>query len=222
MIEDELKKILAFSKCKRSLVIYDKYLKCIECYIEFPVFKNIPNMLIDHHKLEIEKENLDVIKKRHQRDSLQERYVNVSKALKLSNIDSFSKFMNYGYVSDSNEELSCIDTSDILLNRSSVKLSLEVIGDLDIDHKIILEVGCGRGGNLGVVGKYFKSSIMIGMDLCEKFMEFCHRDLPHVNFLIGDAECLPIRSQSVDIILNIESSHSYPSVQKFWDLSYSS
>jgi len=39
--------------------------------------------------------------------------------------------------------------------------------------------------------------------------------LPKVTFLRGDAECLPFRSETFDVVVNLESSHCYPHFDQF-------
>jgi ubiquinone/menaquinone biosynthesis C-methylase UbiE len=48
-------------------------------------------------------------------------------------------------------------------------------------------------------------------------VRFCQAQhhLPSVTFLEGDAEQLPFRSETFDVVLNLESSHCYPQFEKF-------
>ena len=58
----------------------------------------------------------------------------------------------------------------------------------------------------------------MGLDLSLRNIEFCnnvHSDLTNLSFKKGDAENLPLPNESVDIVLNVESSHCYPHFEKF-------
>jgi phthiocerol/phenolphthiocerol synthesis type-I polyketide synthase E len=57
-----------------------------------------------------------------------------------------------------------------------------------------------------------------GLDLSSRAIAFCkktHR-YPKVQFLEGDAENLPFKAESFDVVTNLESSHSYPDIRAFY------
>jgi len=97
-------------------------------------------------------------------------------------------------------------------------LLLEVIGDCDMTGKSVLEVGCGRGGAAHVLEKHFQTARYLGLDISEKAIHFCqstHRK-PNFDFVQGDAESLNVPPDSVDVLLNVESSHNYPDICAFY------
>ncbi|HVO41660.1 MAG TPA: SDR family NAD(P)-dependent oxidoreductase, partial [Aggregatilineales bacterium] len=145
-------------------------------------------------------------------------YDNVSKQLGASMFGPHSYFLNYGYVPDGSREYSPIATPEYAINRNSVKLALEVIGDCDLTGRRVLDVGCGRGGTLQVVTEYFDVKSAAGLDLSSEAIHFCrenHKD-PRVKFYEGDAENLPFKEARFDVVLNIESSHTYPNLPAFY------
>ena len=96
---------------------------------------------------------------------------------------------------------------------------LEVIADCDIRPETeTLDVGCGRGGTITVLQRYFQPRRTTGVDLSSSAIAFCKRRHRYANahFLEGDAERLPFADAAFDVVTNLESSHSYPNVAAFY------
>jgi SAM-dependent methyltransferase len=130
----------------------------------------------------------------------------------------FSYFLNYGYAPDPSPQHAVVALPDHYLNRNSVKLVLELIGDCPIEGRRVLDVGCGRGGAVHVLTRFFAPASVTGLDLSSAAIAFCrraHRD-PRVRFELGDAEQLPFADGSFDVVTNIESSHAYPNIRLFF------
>ena len=152
------------------------------------------------------------------RSSYKQFYDSVSAQLNSSEFGKFSFFLNYGYVSDESPEFAPVHLPDQFINRNSVKLVLEVVSDVAIDNKRVLDVGCGRGGTLYTLKTFFKPASLTGLDLSSTAIEFdrkAHGDA-RTTFYEGDAENLPFADASFDVVTNVESSHSYPNIQRFY------
>jgi phthiocerol/phenolphthiocerol synthesis type-I polyketide synthase E len=145
-------------------------------------------------------------------------YNRVSEHLNSTEFGEFSFFLNYGYVPDQTPQYSRVQLPAHYLNRNSVKLALELIGDCDIRGLKVLDVGCGRGGTVSIIRTYFAPLAVTGIDLSSVAIAFCHRTHRHagVSFLEADAEELPFRDESFEIVTNVESSHSYPDIARFY------
>src|SRR5262249_9600516 len=92
-----------------------------------------------------------------------------------------------------------------------------VVSDTDLHGKDVLEVGCGRGGGAAFIAESYAPRSMIGVDLAESAVAFCrlrHR-LPGLSFFKGDAENLPFPAATFDVVVNVESSHNYPDMDRF-------
>jgi ubiquinone/menaquinone biosynthesis C-methylase UbiE len=122
--------------------------------------------------------------------------------------------MNYGYVADPaatrpppTDEALCLD------------LYLHVAGAVPLAGKNLLEVGAGRGGGLAHVAQRLGPRAAFGVDLSSRAVSLARRHYAHVgglSFLHGDAERLPFGDEMFDAVLNIESSHCYPSRLRFF------
>ena len=58
---------------------------------------------------------------------------------------------------------------------------------------------------------------MLGLDLSDKAVDFCNQTyaVDGLSFQQGDAEKLPLPDESVDVVVNLESSHCYGSMAQF-------
>ncbi len=82
---------------------------------------------------------------------------------------------------------------------------------------LLLEVGCGQGAGGVFLLQYKHPRSYIGIDLSEKAIAFCqlHNKFTNMQWMHGSADNLPIPNESVDVVINIESSHFYPSMERF-------
>ena len=126
------------------------------------------------------------------------------------------RFMNFGYVyshDKDNPKLEKKDEND----RYFIQLYDHLIKDLNIKDKKILEIGSGRGGGANYISKYYKPLSYIGVDISQNAIDFCNRvnNIDILSFNQGDAENLFFDNKTVDIVINVESSHCYGSFDKF-------
>jgi ubiquinone/menaquinone biosynthesis C-methylase UbiE len=82
----------------------------------------------------------------------------------------------------------------------------------------MLEVGCGPGRGLELISRLEEGSSFVGVDLSPKAIEYAteHCSNQRVTFMQGDAEALPFADAEFDVVLNIESSHNYPHLERFF------
>jgi ubiquinone/menaquinone biosynthesis C-methylase UbiE len=125
-------------------------------------------------------------------------------------------FLNYGYQAEKNRalELSPPDEG----NRASIQLYDVVTNAVDLTGKVVLEVSCGRGGGARFLHAYRKPSLMVGLDRTEAAVAFCrrHHAAAGLEFVCGDAQQLPFPAGSFDAVVNVEASHCYPDVPRFF------
>lgn len=145
-------------------------------------------------------------------------YESVNRQLDGTDFGRFSYFLNYGYVADGGPELAAYPLPEHALNRSSVKLVLEVLGDAPIAGREVLDVGCGRGGTAVVMRDFARPRSIAAVDLAPSALRYCRRAHPYpdLHFIEADAEELPFGDSRFDVVTNIESSHLYPQVERFF------
>lgn len=128
-------------------------------------------------------------------------------------------FMNYGY----HDEKERIDLSaEHEANRYPIQLYHRLANKVDIKSKKIVEVGCGRGGGLAYINKTFSPGYALGIDLNSKATKFSNKHFKGhtLSYMQGDAQNLNLSDEDFDIVMNVESSHRYPKVEKFFDEVY--
>jgi ubiquinone/menaquinone biosynthesis C-methylase UbiE len=125
-------------------------------------------------------------------------------------------FMNLGYLADPNE-LDDHDSADIA-DRLSALLYDRLVAGVPLEQLTVLEVGCGPGGGSAHLARTYHPASFTAVDLSQGMIDWCreNRQEANLHFIQGDAMDLPIDSNSVDIVLNLESSHCYPSRLKFF------
>ena len=126
-------------------------------------------------------------------------------------------FMNYGYsgVDASADEIALNDGEEV--NRYCIHLYHHVAAAIDLKGKDVLEVGSGRGGGASYITRYLRPRTMKGIDFSKNAIEFCRNyySIDGLSFSQGDAENLPLGDSSVDVVVNLESSHCYGSMTRF-------
>jgi ubiquinone/menaquinone biosynthesis C-methylase UbiE len=90
-----------------------------------------------------------------------------------------------------------------------------------IENKVILEIGCGNGVQALYINANYRPLRITGIDLNKANIDIanCERDrtnMDNVYFLVADAQNLmQIPSNSIDVLLNIESAFHYPDKSAF-------
>ncbi len=86
-------------------------------------------------------------------------------------------------------------------------------------NKRLLDIGCGNGIGLKVSSELLRTQYALGVDLVDKFISNANKNfykMDFVNYMQSDAEQLGLNSESFDIITNLESSHLYPRIERFF------
>lgn len=123
-------------------------------------------------------------------------------------------FMNLGY-SDLDSTPSADD-----FDAYSRALYEHVIGDVSLQGKDVLEIGCGRGAGTAHVAQRYAPRSIIGCDFAPEAIRRCSKayaGTAGLRFEVGDATNLPFPDGSFDAVLNVESSHCYPSRARFFE-----
>jgi ubiquinone/menaquinone biosynthesis C-methylase UbiE len=132
-------------------------------------------------------------------------------------------FMNYGRApadgSPTGLQLQPSDEAD----RLCIQLYERVVHPAELRDKQVLEVGSGRGGGASYIARYHSPSRMTGVDFSPQAVAFSakrHAEMRHLQFVTGDAENLPFEKNHFDAVINVESSHCYGNVPRFFSEVY--
>ena len=148
--------------------------------------------------------------------SYRDFYDDVTRRLEQSGMGAASFFLNYGYVSLGEGDESCFEIPAEVFNRNSVRLAFELIGSTQLNGCKVLDVGCGRGGTVALLAETF-GALASGVDLSPHAIAFCRNTHGHATrFEVGDAEHLPFEDDSFEVVMNMESSHTYPNLRAFF------
>ena len=87
----------------------------------------------------------------------------------------------------------------------------------DESQLTLLEVGSGAGNGLNLLSRVCGFKSLTGVDLSTNAVRAANARFarPGLRYLQGDAERLPFGDAEIDIVLNVESSHCYPSPLRF-------
>lgn len=127
-------------------------------------------------------------------------------------------FMNYGFVPPSGQPspiLSAADETD----RLCIQLYHRVASPVDLAGLRVLEVGSGRGGGASYLARTHRPARVTGADFSPQAVALCrtrHSSVANLEFTVGDAERLPFPDASFDAVINVESSHCYGHIEKFF------
>lgn len=130
---------------------------------------------------------------------------------------SFWTFMNYGYADlDDNSNVLQLSSEDEK-DRPGIQLYDHVVKGLEIEGKEMLEIGSGRGGGSSYIARYYNPKLITGIDFSNKAIQLSNKlhDVPNLQFQHGDAEFIPFNDNSFDVVINVESSFCYNSMDLF-------
>lgn len=127
-------------------------------------------------------------------------------------------FLNEGYVPLDPAEPEPVLTDEDRPFQYNVNLYHHVACQIVLSGKDVLEVGSGRGGGSYYLMRYLGPASVTGLDLSPVNVVLATRAfaLEGLRFQQGDAETLPFPSGSLDVVVNIESSHLYPRPRRFF------
>jgi SAM-dependent methyltransferase len=103
--------------------------------------------------------------------------------------------------------------------RLHMQMYLKVTSRTELKEKRVLEVGCGQGDGAAFLTQVRPPAKYVAVDLHPTQVGLCksrfERLAPTLVFQRGDAQQLPLASDTFDVAINVESSHSYPMFDRF-------
>lgn len=127
-------------------------------------------------------------------------------------------FMNYGYVPAASAPALALEGVDEP-DRLCIQLYHHVASTTELLGREVLEVGSGRGGGASFLARYHRPMRMTGVDFSQEAVTLAgsrHAAVANLSFRAGDAEALPFPDASFDVVINVESSHCYGHVDRFF------
>jgi SAM-dependent methyltransferase len=128
-------------------------------------------------------------------------------------------FMNYGWASlEAGPQPLMLRPQDET-DRYCIQLYHHVAAAVDLSGRDVLEVGSGRGGGASYVARCLAPRSMTGLELASRAVAFCQQHYAHVpnlRFVPGSAEDIQFPDESLDAVINIESSHCYNHIDRFF------
>ena len=103
--------------------------------------------------------------------------------------------------------------------RLHMQMYLKITATTELKGKRVVEVGCGQGDGAAFLTQVKPPAKYVGVDLHPTQIELCATRFktlaPKLIFSRGDAQQLPLKSDTFDVAINVESSHSYPMFDRF-------
>jgi SAM-dependent methyltransferase len=132
--------------------------------------------------------------------------------------DRHLRFLNFGYEPLEGEPRPGPSLPVAFPNKDAARLVFAVIGDTDLTGARVLDVGCGRGGAVGLLARYAGARSLVGLDLSAGNVAFATTTATPgtTAFAQGSAEQLPFAGGRFDAVFNLESSACYPSMASFY------
>jgi SAM-dependent methyltransferase len=127
-------------------------------------------------------------------------------------------FMNYGFVPPAGEAALPLEATDEA-DRLCIQLYHRVASATDLLGCEVVEVGSGRGGGASFLARYHRPTRVTGIDYSATAVALCERrhvGVANLAFRTGDAEALPLPDASCDVVINVESSHCYGHIDRFF------
>ncbi len=142
----------------------------------------------------------------------------LSDVLARSSAGRFTHFWNLGYRDVEDVGACAVDPDGSApgrggFNTDAERLVRELVRGLDLAGRSVVDVGCGRGGALAAY-RGLGAARVVGVDRSADAVRFTHSTGAAV--ARGDAGAVPIRSASVDVLTNLESSQFYARPDSFY------
>jgi ubiquinone/menaquinone biosynthesis C-methylase UbiE len=103
--------------------------------------------------------------------------------------------------------------------RLHMQMYMKVTSRTVLKGKRVLEVGCGQGDGAAFLTQIRPPAKYVAVDLHPTQIALAHtahaRFTPTLVFQPGDAQRLPLTTDTFDVVINVESSHSYPRFDEF-------
>ena len=125
--------------------------------------------------------------------------------------------LNYGYADlVGNDELPGADENRIK-EHYCLQLYDQVVQGIQLANKIVLEIGCGRGGGAAYLMKKYSPATYLATDISAHLIKKNNRHYNQegLSFAVANAEELKFPDKYYDVVINVESSRCYTDIEGF-------
>ena len=173
--------------CKRAnLFLGERMYVCSFCSVCYPINKNIVSFLGASDCSE--RNTIGLYKKVH-------------KVFDEKKFGKYIKFMNMGYPKCA-DELDPEYVSHVLLNKNSIRLFYKLVGKENFTNKNVLDLGCGRGGNIELINRNYSPTLICGIESINNIEN-------NVILCQANIECaFPFLNDVFDVIVCVEVIHN--------------
>ncbi len=139
-------------------------------------------------------------------------------AVEASGFGRWMRFGNLGYA----PVAGLVDEAEIAVSprqpfAESARMVVEMLGSTPLAGRDLLDIGCGRGGSLAFLSHKTGLARIVGYDLCESSVfNGARLGVGRAQVLVADAQDVPFRDESFDVVLNVESALHYPRIESFF------
>lgn len=115
-------------------------------------------------------------------------------------------FMNFGYWEK--------DTSSI--PEAAVNLAQRLFSMIPRKEGAILDVACGKGANTKLLLDHYRPEQITGINISDRQLETCRKNVPGARFLNVDAARLALESASFDNVICVEAAFHFDTREMFF------
>jgi ubiquinone/menaquinone biosynthesis C-methylase UbiE len=133
--------------------------------------------------------------------------------------DGYAELDKNGYPYDSQKIKNILLNPKFIQFKYQINLYKRLLNFADIQNnknvKVLIDVGCGKGGGISFYKQFYNFDKCIGIDLTKINIELAKQHEKNVSFYVASATNLPINDKTVDIITSVESLMYYDPLIKF-------
>ena len=115
-------------------------------------------------------------------------------------------FMNFGYWEK--------DTPGT--REAAANLARKLFSMIPRKEGAILDVACGKGANTKLLLDYYRPEQITGINISERQLDTCRKNVPGARFLNMDAARLELESASFDNVICVEAAFHFDTREKFF------
>jgi len=150
-----------------------------------------------------------------ERNQVKALYAALNDRLENSGASGFTRFLNFGYRPLEGDTKVGPKIAPFAPGHDSLQLLFQLVNGAIPSGGLVVDLGCGRGGNLWACKHFLGTERGIGIDIARSSLQYARSMASHRMLIEGDAMCLPLRGKSVDTVLTVESSCHYSDLEGY-------